>query len=232
MRLRRWIGVGLLGLGVLVSGPAWGADPDPFEKPTTTVNNAATTSAGSQQVAAKIASELNAACKCTTYSASSVSAQRTKTGWGWGEVLIADRLALAISQQSKVSFSTALGQVTTARQQGTGWGAIAHTNGLNLGSLVSSVEKSANAVANAGKAGDNAAKGQSHGSVAASGGQGNSGQGAGAAAGHGGAGAGGGQGGGGGAGQGGGGGGGGHGGGGGNGGGGGGGGGAGGGGKK
>src|SRR4029077_19746078 len=113
MRLRRWIGVGLLGLGVLVSGPAWGADPDPFEKPTTTVNNAATTSAGSQQVAAKIASELNAACKCTTYSASSVSAQRTKTGWGWGEVLIADRLALAISQQSKVSFSTALGQVTT-----------------------------------------------------------------------------------------------------------------------
>jgi hypothetical protein len=187
------------------------------------VNSAATTSAGSQQVAAKIASELNAACKCATYSASSVTAQRAKTGWGWGEVLIADRLALAISQQAKIPLSTAQGQVTTARQQGMGWGAIAHTNGLNLGSLVSSVEKSANAVANAGKAGDNAAKGQSHGSVAASGGQSNSGQGAGAGAGHGGAGAGGGQGGGGG---------GGHGGGGGNGGGGGGGGGAGGGGKK
>jgi hypothetical protein len=225
MRLRRWIGVGLLGLGALalVSGPAWGTDSDPFEKPTATVNSAATTSAGSQQVAAKIASELNAACKCTTYSASSVSAQHTKTAWGWGEVLIADRLAIAISQQAKISLSTAQGQVTTARQQGMGWATIAHTNGLNLGSLVSSVEKSANAVANAGKAGDNAAKGQSHGSVAASGGQSNSGQGAGAGAGHGGAGAGGGQGGGGGGGQGGGGG---------NGGGGGGGGGAGGGGKK
>ncbi len=197
MRPRVWIDVGLLGLVASVGAPVWAADHDPFDKAATTVNSAATTSAGSQQVATKIARELNAVCTCTTYSASSVTAQRAQTGWGWGEVLIADRLALAISQQSKIPLSTALGQVTTARQQGMGWGAIAHANGLSLGSLVSGVEKSANAVANAGKAADNAAKGQSQGSVAASGaGQGNSAQGAGAGAGPGGAGASGGQGGG------------------------------------
>ena len=211
MKVRVWMGVGLLGLGAGVSTPALGADHDQFEKAAATVNSAATTSAGSQHVAAKIASELNATCKCTTYSASSVTAQRAQMGWGWGEILIADRLALAISQQSKIPLSTAMGQVTTARQQGTGWGAIAHANGLNLGSLVSGLEKSANAVANAGKAGDNAAKGQKQGSVAAAGGgQSNSGAGAGGGTGHGSAGAGGGQGGGGGAGQGGGGGGGGQ----------------------
>src|SRR5262249_5925340 len=37
--------------------------------------------------------------------------------------------------------------VTQDRQQGMGWGQIAHANGLNLGGLVRSVEKSANAVA-------------------------------------------------------------------------------------
>lgn len=186
MKVRVCIAVGLISFGGSVSSLAWGAD-DPFENPATTVNSAATTSAGSQQVAGKIASELNTACSCTTFSASSVSAQRTKTGWGWGEVLIADRLALAISQQSNVTFAAALGQVTTSRQQGMGWGAIANAQGLNLGKLVSSVKQSANAVANAGKAADPAAKGQ--------------GQGAGAGAGHGGGGAGGGQGGGGGAGH-------------------------------
>src|SRR5262245_51522629 len=148
---RAWMGVWLLALGASASAPAWAADPDPLDKAATTVNAAATTSAGSRQVAAKIAGELNAACKCTAYSAASVTAQRAQTGWGWGEVLIADRLALAISQQSKIPVSTALGQVTTARQQGTGWGAIARAHGLSVGSLVGGIEKSASAVAGAGK---------------------------------------------------------------------------------
>jgi hypothetical protein len=208
MRFQVWLGIGLLGLGAPIGAPAWGADHDPFDQAASTVNSAATTSAGAQQVAGKIASELNAACACTTFSASSVTAQRAQTGWGFGEILIANRLALAISQQSKVPFSTALSQVTTARQQGTGWGAIANANGLSVGKLVGGVVKSANAAANAG---NDTAKGQSHQSVAGAGaGQGNSGQGAGTGTGHGAAGAGGGLGGGGGAGHGGGGGGGGQ----------------------
>ena len=150
MRSRIWLGIGLLGLTASIGAPARGEDHDPFDKAATTVNGAASTPAGARQVAGKIAGELNTACACSTFSSESVSAQRARTGWGWGEVLVADRLALAISQQSKISFDTALGQVTAARGQPAGWGAIAKANNLNVGQLVSGITKSADAVAGAG----------------------------------------------------------------------------------
>src|SRR5262245_46480189 len=175
MTYRVWIGLGLLGLGASIGAPAWGADQDQFDKAAKTVNDAALTSGGAQQVAGKIASELNAACACTTFSGASVTAQRAQTGWGWGETLIANRLALAISQQSNVPFATALGQVTTARQT-TGWGAIARANNLNVGQLASGVTKSANAVATAAS---NPGKGQGTGKGGTA-----QGHGAGVAAGH------------------------------------------------
>jgi hypothetical protein len=162
MKSRVWLGIGLLGLGAFIGAQAWGADKDPFEKPANTVNSTATTSAGSQQVAGKIADQLNAACACSTFSASSVMDQRAETGWGWGSVLIADLLALAISQQSQIPFETALNQVTTARQQGGGWGAIAKANGLNVGKAVSEAVKSANAVA---AGASSSAKGQKQGDL-------------------------------------------------------------------
>lgn len=180
MRFHVWLGIGLLGLGVFIGVPAWGADKDPFEKAANTVNSAATTSAGSQQAAGKIANELNTACACSDFSPSSVTDQRAQTGWGWGEILIGDRLALAISQQSQVSFATALSQVTTARQQGMGWGAIAHANDLNVGKLVSDSVKSANAVAAAENKG---AKGESQASFSGVGHGGGKGAGLGAGAG-------------------------------------------------
>ena len=141
-----WTKLGVLALGVALAQSAWAANPDPFEHATKTVNETAARPPGSQQVAGRIASELNAACACTRFSDESVAQQRAQTGWGWGEVLIANRLALAISRQSNTTFATALGQVTTARQT-MGWGAIAKANDLNLGRLVSDVTKSANAVA-------------------------------------------------------------------------------------
>jgi hypothetical protein len=166
-----WLGIGLLGLMASIGAPGWGEDRDPFDKAATTVNDAAATPAGAQQVAGKIATELNTTCACSTFSAESVSAQRAQTGLGWGELLIADRLALAISRQSKVSFNTALGQVMAARQQPAGqqpagWGAIAKANNLNVGQLVGGVTKSADAVANAG---NNAGKGQGLGNAAKAG---------------------------------------------------------------
>ena len=166
MRSRMWLGIGVLGLMASIGAPARGADRDPFDKAATTVNDAASTPAGTQQVAGKIAGELNAACACSTFSSESVSAQRAQTGWGWGEVLIADRLALAISQQSKISFDTALGQVTAARAKSAGWGSIAKSNNLSVGQLVSGVTKSADAVASAASS---AGKGQGRGNSAKAG---------------------------------------------------------------
>jgi hypothetical protein len=161
MKRVSWVGIGLVTIGASMGTAAWGVDPDPLEKPAATVNDAATTSAGSQQVAGRIAAELNSTCQCTSFSAASVTAQRAQTGWGWGEILIADRLAQAVSKQSNVSFASALTQVSASRQQGQGWGEIARARGVNLGDLVSSVEKSANAVAAAAKNADKAPQGSS-----------------------------------------------------------------------
>ena len=61
-----------------------------------------------------------------------------------------------ISQKTGVSLNTALGQVTTARQQGSGWGAIAKSYDLKVGSLVSETNKSAKAVEKAAKAAEKA----------------------------------------------------------------------------
>ena len=161
MNRRLWIVVPWLCAGVLIAHPAasWAADPDPdrdLARAATAIDDTARTTAGQQQVAGRVAQELNTSCHCSAFSAASVSAQHAQTGWGWGEVLIADSLALALSQKTGVSFNTALGQVTSARQQGTGWGAIAKAHDLKVGPVVSEVQKSANAVEKAAKAMDKA----------------------------------------------------------------------------
>jgi hypothetical protein len=165
-----------------MGAPAWGANGDQLDKASATVNSAALNSAGSDLVAGKIANELNAACACSDFTAQGVKDQRETTGLGWGALFIAERLALAISQQSKISFNAALNQVMTDHQQGMGWGAIGHANGLNVGKLVSDTVKSANAVANAA---DQSGKGQGQANAFGAG-QHSSGQGVGAEAGHGG----------------------------------------------
>jgi len=126
-----WVGIGLVTLGAWAGSSAWGAGaPDPPEKP------AATTSAGAQQAAARMAAELNAECKCTAYTAASLTAQRTQNGWGWGEVLIANELAQALSQKVGISLTKATAMVAQDRQHGMGWGQIAQANGLDLATAV------------------------------------------------------------------------------------------------
>jgi hypothetical protein len=161
MTRRLWIVVPWLCAGVLIAHPAasWAADPDPdrdLDRAAKAIDDTARTTAGRQQVAGRLARELNTSCHCSTFSAASVSARHAQTGWGWGEVLIADSLALALSQKTGVSFNAALAQVTSARQQGTGWGAIAKAHDLKVGPVVSEVQKSANAVEKAAKAMDKA----------------------------------------------------------------------------
>jgi hypothetical protein len=172
MKRVSWVGIGLVTLAAWTGSAAWGADDDPLEKSAASVN-ATAASAGSQQVGARLASELNAACNCTGYTAAKLTAQRTQNGWGWGEVLIANELAQALSLKLGISLTKATAIITQDRQQDMGWGQIAHANGLNLGRLVSGVERSANAVAAAnktaqGNAGNSSSGGTSSGGPGAS----------------------------------------------------------------
>jgi hypothetical protein len=172
MKRVSWVGIGLVTLAAWTGSPAWGVDNDPLEKSAASVN-ASAASAGSQQVAARLASELNASCKCSAYTAAKLTTQRTQNDWGWGEVLIANELAQALSLKLGISLTKATAMVTQDRQQDMGWGQIAHANGLNLGRLVSGVERSANAVGAAnktaqGNAGNSSSGGTSSGGPGAS----------------------------------------------------------------
>ena len=150
----------LLGAGILVAAPgdSWSADPDAqLQKSAMAVNAAAATPAGQEKVADRLARELNASCKCTAYTAASLSTQRAQTGWGWGELAIANRLAQALSTKTGVSLAAATAQVTAERQQHTGWGAMAKAHDLKVGALVSDIDQVAKSVEMASKTTDKAA---------------------------------------------------------------------------
>jgi hypothetical protein len=126
------------------------------------IDRTATTPPGQERVATRVAQDLNATCKCTAYTPASVAAQRAQNSWGWGEVVIANRLAQARATELLKSqpgltpaqaLALATGQVTAARQT-MGWGAIAQAHGLKVGEVVSSVEKTAKAVERSDKTGN------------------------------------------------------------------------------
>src|SRR5213083_629038 len=70
-----------------------------------------------------------------------LQAERASTGLGWGSLEKAHLLANATGQ----SFDN----VVALHQSGQGWGKIAHDNGLNLGKLVSTANRSSQATAHA-----------------------------------------------------------------------------------
>jgi hypothetical protein len=155
----RWVLVG--SLVVALAAPLGGDTPDEaLARQAQAIDGVGATPPGQERVATRVAVELNAACGCTAYSAASVTAQQAQNGWGWGEVVIANRLAQALvpgilttnpalTPQQALALATA--NVTVARQSA-GWGAIARANGLRLGDLVSSVGKTASALGAVGKA--------------------------------------------------------------------------------
>src|SRR6266567_2422463 len=77
----------------------------------------------------------------TGVSAQTLQAERASTGLGWGGIEKAHLLANASGQ----SFDN----VVALHQSGQGWGKIAHDNGLNLGRLVSTANRSSQASAHA-----------------------------------------------------------------------------------
>ena len=75
-----------------------------------------------------------------------LQAERTSTGFGWGELENAHLLANALAAQgSNLTFN----DLVAMHQAGEGWGKIAHDNGLNLGRIVSAAHRSSRATAHA-----------------------------------------------------------------------------------
>src|SRR6266700_8195837 len=70
-----------------------------------------------------------------------LQAERASTGLGWGSLENAHLLANATGQ----SFDN----IVALHQGGQGWGKIAHDNGLKLGTLVSTANRSSNATMHA-----------------------------------------------------------------------------------
>jgi hypothetical protein len=103
------------------------------------INRAAQTPQGEEVVAARLSKELG-------IPASTLEAQRAQTKLGWGELLIANRLA----QTSGLSFDQVVGEF----RSGKGWGKIAKEHNVNLGQLVSDVRRSAHAVEAEGRRGE------------------------------------------------------------------------------
>ena len=136
--------------------PGRTADSSSLEADARAVDQAAATK-GSQNVAGRLASQLNSSWGRTPgpYSAESLTAQRAETGWGWGGVLIGNRLAQHAAESllaanptltPEEALAQSLAAVTAARQAHTGWGVIAKDNGVKLGALVSSVRHTTESV--------------------------------------------------------------------------------------
>ena len=92
-----------------------------------------------------LARELDKSCKCSAYSAASLTAQRAQTGWSRGEVLVADRLAQAVSKRTGMPLANTTALVVSQRQQGLSWGQIAQADGVKLGKVAKDVDKLAKA---------------------------------------------------------------------------------------
>lgn len=114
--------------------------PQSSKQVSASLANTYTSLTGSPENAAQLASALRTG-QSTTITAADGS-QTTLTGsgkvMGWGNVNNTLALTSAMMQKNpSLSLQQALTSVTTQRSLGMGWGEIAHSLGLNLGSVVS-----------------------------------------------------------------------------------------------
>jgi len=161
--------IGLFGL-LAAASPCFGADADrDLDRHAAVIDHAATTPPGQGRVAERIAGELNQSWGRSPgpYSAASILSQRAQNSWGFGETLIADRLAQLIANRLLAqpgntltpaqALAQATAQVTAERQQHMGFGRIARVNGVTVGGLMGSLEKTAKDLEKAEKTADRAA---------------------------------------------------------------------------
>ncbi len=121
-------------LVILASAPGWGAESGaPLDDQAAAVNRTARTPEGERVVADRLSRDLG-------IPATTLEAQRQQTKLGWGELLIANRLA----KTTGMTFD----QVVSEFRSGKGWGQIAGEHNVNLGKLVSEVRESRHAAEN------------------------------------------------------------------------------------
>lgn len=119
-------------LVILTSAPGWSAESGaPLDDQAAAVNRTARTPEGERVVADRLSRDLG-------IPAATLEAQRQQTKLGWGELLIANRLA----QTPGMTFD----KVVSEFRSGKGWGQIAGEQNVNLGKLVSEVRESRQAV--------------------------------------------------------------------------------------
>jgi hypothetical protein len=124
----------VVALVILASAPGWSAEAGaPLDDQAAAVNRTAHTPEGERVVADRLSRDLG-------LSATTLEAQRQQTKLGWGELLIANRLA----QTTGMTFD----QVVSEFRSGKGWGQIAGEHKVNLGKLVSEVRESRQAAEN------------------------------------------------------------------------------------
>lgn len=118
----------VVALVLLASAPGWSAESGaPLDDQAAAVNRTARTPEGERAVADRLSRDLS-------IPATTLEAQRQQTKLGWGELLIANRLAKATG----MTFDQAVSEF----RSGKGWGQIAGEHGVNLGKLVSEVRES------------------------------------------------------------------------------------------
>ncbi len=118
----------LIALAVALGpGPAGGADPPTLEERAAAIERASTAPDGTRVVVGHISRELRIPVE-------TLRTQRTQTGLGWGEILIANRLA----KGTGLTFD----QIVAEFRSGKGWGDIARDHTLDLDRLMSAVQRS------------------------------------------------------------------------------------------
>lgn len=121
-------------LAILAVAPWWSAESGAaLDDQAAAVNRSARTPEGERVVADRLSRDLG-------IPATTLEAQRQQTKLGWGELLIANRLA----QTTGLTFD----KVVSEFRSGKGWGQMAGEHNVNLGKLVSEVRESRQAAEN------------------------------------------------------------------------------------
>jgi hypothetical protein len=110
-------------------------DQTDLQKSADNLDRAARTAEGRQRVLAEIAKETN-------LPVSTLETQQAATKFGFGELLIANKLAAATGKT--------FNELAALRTAGKGWGEIAKDNGVKLGEIVSAAHRAEQAVEHAG----------------------------------------------------------------------------------
>jgi hypothetical protein len=131
---------------LMLSAPLAADDQADLQKAASSLDQAAQSTEGRQRVLAEISKE-------TQVPVATLETQRTSTKFGFGELLIAHKLAAATGKT--------FDQIAALKAAGKGWGAIAGDNNVKLGEIVSAARRAEQATQHSGDGKSNNGRGPS-----------------------------------------------------------------------